>query len=178
METAHRRPTRSGRSASRSRRRGIAPEPGPRGPTRPAPAGRPSPDARRRRSRDSRSAGVALVDPAQRLGLRLALLRVVADAEAEPHAGRDPLRTVLALRDVEEDRASLVVAEEAEALLGEEAVDDADPALLAARVAGDLVQDGELGREGWVGRRRRLLPLTAGGERRAPGRERRVLRQE
>src|ERR1043166_6605987 len=58
MATAHRRPTRSGRSASRSRPRGIAPEPGPWGPTRPAPAGRPSPAVRRRRS--SRSPYLAI----------------------------------------------------------------------------------------------------------------------
>src|SRR5213078_351443 len=106
--------------------------------------------------------------------LGLALLRIVADAEAEPRAGRDPLAAVLALRDVEEDRASLIVVKEAEALLGEEAVDDADQALLVGPVAGHPVQDGELGRERRVGEGRR----RTGGERRAARRERRVVRHQ
>src|SRR3989442_3737240 len=112
-----------------------------------------------------------LVYAAQRLGLGLALLRIVADAEAEPRAGRDPLAALLALGDVDEDRASFVVVEEAEALLGEEAVDDADPALLAGLVGGDLVEDGELGREGRGGRGGRPAPPPPGGEGRAAGAE-------
>src|SRR5437899_1568858 len=156
------------------RRVARGPRTGSAGGTPPAPArGRPD-----RPPQPERCSDGLLVHAAQRLGLGLALLRIVADAEAEPRAGRDPLAALLALGDVEEDRASFVVVEEAEALLGEEAVDDADPALLGGRVGSDLVEDGELGREGRVGRGGRLVPHPAGGEGCAAGREHRVIRHQ
>src|SRR2546422_920539 len=166
---------RHGAARERGRRRSAYEAP--HGSVAPGPVsnGAESERGRRLRSRARQSWVTFLVYAAQRLGLGLALLRIAADAEAEPRAGRDPLAALLALGDVEEDRASFVVVEEAEALLGEEAVDDADPALLAGRVGGDLVEDGELGREGRVGRGCRLVPHPAGGEGRAAGRERRVI---
>src|SRR5438034_3525601 len=143
---------RDGAARERGRRRSAYEAP--HGSVAPGPVSHGAESKRRRcpRSRARQSRGTLLLHAAQRLGLGLALLRIVADAEAEPRAGRDPLAALLALGDMEEDRASFVVVEEAEALLGEEAVDDADPALLGGRVGSDPVEDGELGLEGRVGR--------------------------
>src|SRR4029077_19367890 len=93
----------------------------------------------RTRSRRWRGSIVEL----DRFGLRLPLLGGVPHAETQGDAVLDPRDAVRELRHVEEERLALAVADEAEALLGEEAVDDAVHPVASADVDPGVRQDRE-----------------------------------
>src|SRR5262252_7261261 len=97
----------------------------------------------------------ASVDAAERFGLRLALLRIVADDEAHAHARGDLGTALFALRDVEEDRLPAVVAQEPEPLPLEEPIHHADHAVTTRRFEGRVVEKGEGGWQRTIRRRLR-----------------------